>query len=129
MIARAIHAGAGCDDCDVAVGRALGGSAADLHDRADLRLLGRRGVTECHVMHASVDAIDDKSDAVAEFVHQPFVDHAADDRCVRLLTAEDERSGRALLPTVGECAIDRLDNVVAFTQGAHDRPQTLRQRP
>jgi len=59
--------------------------------------------------------------SVAEFIRQPFVDHAADDRCLRLLTAEDERSGRALLLTVGECAIDRLDNVAAFTEVARDR--------
>ena len=94
MIARAIHAGVGCDDCNVAVGGALGGSAADLHDRADPRLLGRCGVTERHVMHAPVGAIDDESDAVAKFVRQPFVDHAAVDRCLRLLpTVYDEEHG------------------------------------
>lgn len=38
-------------------------------------------------MHAPVDAVDDESDAVAEFVRQPFVNHTADDRCLGLLTA------------------------------------------
>src|SRR5215472_7869501 len=84
--ARAIDAGAGCDDCNVAIGGTLGRSAAHLHDRTDLRLLGRREITECHVMYAPVYAIDDQSDAVAELVGQPFVDHAAGDRCLRLLT-------------------------------------------
>src|SRR5215472_12907070 len=127
--ARAIDASAGCDDCNVAIGGTLGRSAAHLDDRADFCLLDCRGVTERDVMHAPVNAIDDESDAVAEFVGQPFVDHAAGDRRLRLLTARDERSRCSLLPTVGECPIDRLDNVVAFTQVAHDRLQAIRERP
>jgi hypothetical protein len=85
--ARAIDACAGCDDCNVTIGGTLRRSSAHFDDRANLCLLDCRRVTERHVVHAPVNAIDDKSDAVAEFVGQPFADHAASDRRLRRLTA------------------------------------------
>src|SRR5215475_4598805 len=82
--APAIDASAGCDDCNVAIDGALGRSAAHLHDHTDLRPPRSPRDHGTPREYAPVYAIEDESDAVAEFVGQPFVDHAAGDWCLRL---------------------------------------------
>ena len=78
------------------------------------------------MMDAPVDAVDDEAEPLAELIGQPLVDDAADDRRHRLLPVEGIALERALLTSLRERPIDRLDDVAALSELPQRRLQAIR---
>ncbi len=81
------------------------------------------------MMDAAIHAVDDKTDALAEFIVEPLADHLADDRLRHDRAMQDIAAECALLAPISKRAIDRLDDVAALTQFAQRGLQPLRERP
>ena len=102
---------------------------AQVDDAARHGVAGSIEVGQANMVSASVDPVDNGVRGPLELVIEPAREKPPDERLRREFAIEREVSNAPFDALTGKTAMDALDDVVPFAQGAHDGLGILRQAP
>ncbi|MGY3146478.1 hypothetical protein ACVWYQ_003477 [Bradyrhizobium sp. USDA 3397] len=103
--------------------------APHLHDAADGSIASRIEVRQLQMMHAAIDAVDDREGGAPEFIIEPASDEATDHGFAVAFTFEcpGRRSARGAIP--GKALVQPLDNVATLAKLSQALLCICRQHP